>query len=73
MGDGGEDEHLPSTARIHLWARRRGGMAAAARTQQRERVRRIGVLMGLDENDPVAKTIVSAFKQTLAHPEVEMS
>jgi putative ABC transport system substrate-binding protein len=38
----------------------------AARAQQAERVRRIGVLMGLDENDPVEKTRFSAFTQALA-------
>src|SRR5215472_5568181 len=47
-----------------------GGAAAgwplAARAQQGDRVRRIGVLMGPDENDPVAKTYVSAFTQALA-------
>src|SRR5262245_43613841 len=47
-----------------------GGTAAAwpltARAQQGERTRRIGVLMGLDENDPVAKAFVSAFMQALA-------
>ena len=37
----------------------------AARAQQGDRVRRIGVLMSYDENDPVAKTQVSAFTQTL--------
>jgi putative ABC transport system substrate-binding protein len=46
-----------------------GGAAAwplAARAQQGDRVRRIGVLVGLDENDPQAKTSVSAFIQALA-------
>ena len=38
----------------------------AARAQQRDRVRRIGVLMPADENDPVWKTSVSAFTQALA-------
>jgi putative ABC transport system substrate-binding protein len=46
-----------------------GGAAAwplAARAQQGDRVRRIGVLMAGDENDPVQKTFVSAFTRTLA-------
>ena len=46
-----------------------GGAATwplAARAQQGDRVRRIGVLMAGDENDPVTKTIVSAFTQALA-------
>jgi putative ABC transport system substrate-binding protein len=38
----------------------------AARAQQGDRVRRIGVLMSGDENDPVMKTEVSAFTQGLA-------
>jgi putative ABC transport system substrate-binding protein len=37
-----------------------------ARAQERERVRRIGMLQGRDENDPVAKTYASAFTQALA-------
>jgi putative ABC transport system substrate-binding protein len=48
-----------------------GGVAAwpiAARTQQGDRVRRIGVLMYSDENDPgVSKTYVSVFTQALAN------
>ena len=46
-----------------------GGAAAwplAARAQQGNRVRRIGVLMALDENDPLAKARISAFTQALA-------
>jgi putative ABC transport system substrate-binding protein len=46
------------------------GSAAAwpvvGRAQQRARTRRIGVLLGRDENDPEGKTIVSAFAQALA-------
>jgi putative ABC transport system substrate-binding protein len=47
-----------------------GGIAVAwplvARAHQGNRVRRIGMLMPFDENDPVAKTYVSAFTQALA-------
>jgi putative ABC transport system substrate-binding protein len=38
----------------------------AARAQQRERMRRIGVLMPYDENDPEGKRRLSAFTQALA-------
>ena len=47
----------------------RGGAAAwplAARAQQGRRMRRIGLLIALDENDPLAKTFVPAFTQALA-------
>ena len=46
-----------------------GGAAAwplAARAQRGERVRRIGVLMGGDENDPEVQRRLSAFTQALA-------
>jgi putative tryptophan/tyrosine transport system substrate-binding protein len=38
----------------------------AAHAQQVDRVRRIGVLMPYDENDPVAKLRLSAFTQAFA-------
>jgi putative ABC transport system substrate-binding protein len=46
-----------------------GGAAAwplAARAQQGGRMRRIGVLSVFDENDPVGKSLLSAFTQALA-------
>ena len=46
-----------------------GGAAAwpvAAHAQQDTRMRRIGALIAGDENDPVAKPLVSAFTQALA-------
>jgi putative ABC transport system substrate-binding protein len=46
-----------------------GGAAAwplAARAQQGDRVRRVGVLLPFDEHDPVPKARLSAFTQVLA-------
>ena len=46
-----------------------GGAAAwplSVRAQQGDRARRIGLLTGGDENDPVRKAYVSAFTQALA-------
>ena len=46
-----------------------GGAAAlplVARAQQGGRVRRIGVLVGYNENDPLGKARISAFTQALA-------
>ena len=42
------------------------GWPLAARAQQGNRVRRIGVLMGNYENDPDAKARLSAFTEALA-------
>jgi ABC-type uncharacterized transport system substrate-binding protein len=42
------------------------GWPLAARAQQGDRVRRIGVLLPGDENDPVWKPRISAFTQSLA-------
>ena len=54
-------------ARIHLAVL--GGAAAAwplaARAQQPERMRRIGVLMGLAEDDPEMKARLAGFRQGL--------
>ena len=51
--------HVPTateTPRVHHAARRRGGgVADAARAQQAERVRRIGVLMTLAADDPESR------------------
>src|SRR5215468_7281964 len=46
-----------------------GGAAVwplGARAQQGDRIRRIGMLMPYDENDPLAKPRLSAFTQALA-------
>jgi putative ABC transport system substrate-binding protein len=43
------------------------GWPLAARAQQGDRARRIGVLMSGDENDPVLKPPVAAFTQALAN------
>jgi putative ABC transport system substrate-binding protein len=46
-----------------------GGAAAwplAARAQQGGRMRRVGVLMPFEENDPESKRFLSAFTQALA-------
>jgi putative ABC transport system substrate-binding protein len=57
---------LPSTAGIHRWTRRRGGVAArstSATGRPRAADRRAHAL---DEDDPVGKTDLSAFTQALA-------
>ena len=42
------------------------GWPLVARAQRGDRVRRIGVLLFGDENDPLSKTVVSALTQALA-------
>jgi hypothetical protein len=49
------------TARVHHPPRRRGGVAARGARAAGDRVRRIGVLMSWDENDPEGKLRYSAF------------
>ena len=49
---------------VRAWRYPANGLAV--RAQQGERVRRIGVLMPYDENDPLAKLRLSAFTQGLA-------
>src|SRR5262245_39776307 len=50
---------------LHL-AAGAAALPVAARAQEGDRVRRIGVLMPGDENDPAYKTRLSAFTQALA-------
>ena len=44
--------------------------SVVARAQQTDRMRRIGVLTGTDENDPVSKTLLFAFTILLRADEV---
>jgi putative ABC transport system substrate-binding protein len=57
---------LNEKARVHHDARRRGCVwPIAARAQQGERVRRIGVLMGVAEDDSVGQAGLALFRQRL--------
>ena len=54
------------TTRVHhAYSSARRSHAAEARAQQGERVRRIGVLTGLSEDDPQGQALVGAFLQGL--------
>src|SRR6516165_7822363 len=58
---------IDAAAGVHRGARERGGTAGGGAAQQQpERVRRIGMLMGGDENDPEWRTRLSGFTQALA-------
>src|SRR5262245_66489308 len=69
MNDPQPEGHMASYIGRRKFLATLGGVAAAwplaARAQQSERMRRIGVL-GLDEDDPAAKLRVSSFTQALA-------
>ena len=59
-------EMTDAAAGVHRGARARGGVAARGAGAAGRPRARIGVLMPVDENDPEAKTCVSAFTQALA-------
>ena len=56
----------PGSTAVHRGARECGGVAGGGAGQQTERMRRIGVLIGNQENDPLGKPRLSAFPQALA-------
>ena len=62
----GSGDSFHRTPRVHHAARRRGGAwPLAARAQQPERMRRIGVLMSLAADDPESQARIAAFLQGL--------
>ena len=60
------DEVIDETARVHHAARRCGvASPLAARSQPAERMRRVGVLLGLVANDPEGQARIARFQQAL--------
>ena len=51
---------------ITLLARTKAASPLAARAQQDERIRRVGLLMGYTENDPGVQSFFAAFRSALA-------
>jgi hypothetical protein len=62
----GDHAHARREApRVHHAARRRGCVPFTARAQKGERVRRVGVLVGLAEDDPNIKARLAGFRTGL--------
>ena len=64
--DGAGSNDCPARRKFVVALAGAAAWPVAARAQQGNRVRRIGVLMASDENDPAYKRLVSALTQALA-------